>query len=386
MLSPGTVLQDRYKVIRPLGYGGMGAVYLALESGPNRRVALKENYSIDTADIVQFQTEAAILVKLAHPHLPRVSDFFVERNGVRYLVMDFVEGQDLETIVRQEGPLPEKQALNWMRQVLSAVEYLHGNHILHRDIKPSNIIITQDGDAVLVDFGIAKSHASGVVVRESGRSSGPSGYAPPEQYAGSTDERSDIYSLGATLYFLVTGQAPPVSRELAAEGGLTLPRRINPRVSGSTQDAILQAMAVKPEDRFEAVADMAQVLASVPSRPPLAALLISVPVLVLLIVGLLIIRSSFSGFASAVPTASPAATSTATAVVTAVSPASTPPAVLQATTVPGGRLCPQRYVVQSGDYPYAIARKCGVSPQAILDANPGINPNNLTPGMTLNIP
>lgn len=153
MLTPGAIVQNRYQVIRLLGQGGFGAVYQARDMRLGQIVALKENIGGDPR---QFQQEALILANLRHPNLPRVSDHFIEPNGARYLVMDFVEGEDLESVLQRQGALPESQVLAWFDQILDAVAYLHIHNIIPRDIKPANIKITPVGQAVLVDFGIAK--------------------------------------------------------------------------------------------------------------------------------------------------------------------------------------------------------------------------------------
>jgi serine/threonine protein kinase len=244
MVTPGALLQNRYQILRQLGAGGMGTVYLAydLRLG-NRLVVVKENQG---GDPYQFQIEANLLATLSHPSLPRVGDHFLDASGAQYLVMDYIEGQNLDLITQQQGALPEGTVLGWMYQVLDAVEYLHANRVVHRDIKPENIIITPLGKAVLVDFGIAKQLVTGRPTLSGARAATP-GYAAPEQYRGGTDQRSDIYSLGATMYALLTGGAPPDS--LARERGTAIlvpPRRINNAISQNTEDALLIAVNLDP--------------------------------------------------------------------------------------------------------------------------------------------
>ncbi len=263
MLTPNTVLQGRYQIIRQLGAGGMGAVYLALHLGLNQYVALKENLASDPAANAQFQTEAAILARLSHPNLPRVTDFFIESNGTRYLVMDYIEGQNLEQII-QSGALDEEGARTMMAQIFGAVEYLHANRIIHRDIKPQNIILTPQNKAVLVDFGIAKVYVTGSPTLSGARALGSPGFAPPEQYSGGTDERSDIYALGATLYFALTGRAPEDAPRRAAGISLTPPRQINLAISPITEAVILTAMNLAAPQRFSSVDGMRQALAMTP--------------------------------------------------------------------------------------------------------------------------
>ena len=258
MLTPGLLLQNRYQIIKLLGQGGMGAVYQAsaLALG-GKFVAIKENIG---GDPVQFKQEVVILANLSHSNLPRVLDHFVEPAGAQYLVMDFVEGEDLDTLIQQQGSFPEAQVLAWMNQILNAVTYLHSHGIIHRDIKPANIKITPTGQAVLVDFGIAKVFQAGWSTL-TGAKAGTPGFAAPEQYRGGTDQHSDIYSLGATLYALLTGSAQPDAKALETRSAsLTPPRGLNPNISIPMEQAILRAMAVSPNARFQTTGEMCQAL------------------------------------------------------------------------------------------------------------------------------
>ncbi len=207
----------------------------------------------------QFYQEASVLARLDHPNLPKVSDYFTE--GEReYLVMDFVPGKDLRTIVNEARAagkfLEEEIVLKWAEQLCSAVEYLHSQSppILHRDIKPSNVKLTPAGTVKLVDFGLVKllySDEERTVTVLEGRGTLP--YTPLEQYAGesgTTDTRSDIYSLGATLYHLLTGQAPPDAKtRFLKPGSLIPPRKINPEISPRVEKAILWALELHPDNR-----------------------------------------------------------------------------------------------------------------------------------------
>jgi serine/threonine protein kinase len=212
LLGQGEILQGRYRVLKVLGCGGMGAVYFAedLRLG-NRPVAVKENFDTSPEAAAQFRVEAEILATLRHPNLPQVFDYFIEpRTGKQYLVMDYIAGEDLEDIVEKRGPLDERSALRIMFQVFDAVDYLHRQNppIIHRDIKPSNIKVQPDGTAILVDFGIAKRYLPGRDTVGAAAAVTP-GYSPPEQYGqGITDQRSDIYALGATLYFALDRTSP----------------------------------------------------------------------------------------------------------------------------------------------------------------------------------
>ena len=213
-LAIGTVLENRYRIDALLGAGGMGAVYRAWHLRIHQHVAIKENTMAFPAAGRQFEREARMMAGLRHPNLPRVSDHFATSDGGQYLVMDFVEGEDLGQMTGRVGPLDEARALAWIEQVCDAVAYLHSQDppIIHRDIKPSNIKITPQGAVYLVDFGIAKVGDARSRTTTGALGVTP-GFSPLEQYgAGGTDERSDVYALGATLYALLTGQSLPEQR------------------------------------------------------------------------------------------------------------------------------------------------------------------------------
>ncbi len=257
-LAPNTLIGNRYRIEQLLGQGGMGAVYKAWDLRlTGHTVAVKENFETTHAAQTQFQTEAVLLANLQHPMLPRVTDRFIEPSGRQYLVMDFVAGDDLEQIVTQRGKLDQAQAIVWLTQILNALEYLHTQPqpIIHRDIKPANIKIRPDGRAVLVDFGIAKVQVAGQKTVAGAQAYSP-GYSPLEQYGhGSTDARSDIYSLGATCYFLLTGRTPPEARDLATGAEtLTPTSQLGAPTTSSVENAIRQAMAMQPAQRFQTVA------------------------------------------------------------------------------------------------------------------------------------
>ena len=253
-LNVGDILANRYRIVKLVGQGGFGAVYRAWDLSLKVPVAVKENLDTGPEAQRQFEHEAQLLAPLRHPNLPRVSDhFFVPGQG-QYLVMDFVEGQSLaEVLAARGGPLNEAEALAWINQVCDALEYLHARNppIIHRDIKPQNIIITAEGRAVLVDFGISKAYDPLLTTTRGARAVTP-GYSPPEQYGmGKTDARSDIYALGATLYTLLTGQAPLESVALITGMETLLPvRQANPGVSARTEAAIAAAMALASSQRL----------------------------------------------------------------------------------------------------------------------------------------
>ena len=264
-LKPGFVLRNRYRIESVLGQGGMGAVYKAVDVNLGVTVAVKENLFTTEEFARQFRREATILASLRHPNLPRVTDHFVVEGEGQYLVMDFVQGEDLRQRLERGGPVSEDEALPWFLDTSDALAYLHGRMppVLHRDVKPGNIKITPEGRAVLVDFGLAK-----VVEEDSATTTGAKamtpGFSPPEQYgSGRTDPRTDVYSLGATLYAALTAAIPEDSLERAmGRADLTPVRKRSPGVSAGLARVVEKALAVKPEDRFQSVAEMATALSA----------------------------------------------------------------------------------------------------------------------------
>ena len=274
-LTTGSILNQRYRIVKVLGRGGFGTVYRAWDLNLSRTCAVKENTDTSVDATRQFSREATFLANLHHPNLPRVTDHFSLPGQGQYLVMDFIEGDDLQAMLASTGSaLPEGQVLRWMVQVLSALEYLHSQTppIIHRDIKPANIRITPQGQAVLVDFGIAKAFDSSSKTTHGARAVTP-GYSPQEQYgSGRTDARSDLYALGATLYTLLTGQAPIESVQRTIGEQLPPPRSLNPAISPAVEAAILKAMAPAPAERFQAAAEMrSELFSRQPASAPISA-------------------------------------------------------------------------------------------------------------------
>jgi hypothetical protein len=254
-----------------LGKGGMGTVYRAVDLETRQRVALKENRDLTPEARRLFQREAALLRRLRHPNLPQVSDAFDIPGQGQYLVMDYIAGVDLSQLVAQRGALPEDEALAYMRQVMRALAYLHGQKrrpIIHRDVKPANIKITPQRQVYLVDFGLAKEYRPGAPTTTTARRA-THGYAPPEQYGhGRTDARSDVYSVGATLYTLLTGQIPPHSVDrMLRSTVLVPPSSIQASISPRTERAILWAMQIQPRERPQSVRDLYPVLMDVAAGP-----------------------------------------------------------------------------------------------------------------------
>ena len=272
MLSPDTVLQGRYRIVRRLGQGGMGTVYEAVDERVSAAVVVKEaNEATDENQRREFEREARLLANLQHRTLPKVMDYFIE-GGFEYLVMEFVPGYDLGELLRRRGsPFHLKAVLRWADELLGVLEYLHGLNppILHRDIKPSNLKLTQREDIYLLDFGLAKGATGKMTMTQASRSvrGYTPIYAPLEQIAGQgTDPRSDIYALGATLYHLLTN-APPVDapsrdEQLEYEKPDPLPplRQLNPKVPEAVAEVVHRALSIKRKGRFESAAEMREAL------------------------------------------------------------------------------------------------------------------------------
>jgi len=251
-LEPGFLLQGRYRIERILGQGGMGAVYLAIDENLGVQCAVKENLSPSPDAERLFKREATLLAALNHHHLPRVTNHFASGDG-QYLVMDYVEGEDLKERLTREGPLPEKDVARWGAQICEALAYLHSRtpSIIHRDVKPANIKLTPSGEVVLVDFGIAKTSDPSQKTTTSAVALTP-GFAPPEQYGmGRTSPRTDQYALAATLYNLLTNEAPPDSVErLIGNRKLTPPEELRPQLSPQLVEALKRGLELKPDDRY----------------------------------------------------------------------------------------------------------------------------------------
>ena len=271
MLTPETILQGRYRIVRQLGQGGMGAVYEAIDQRLDTTVALKETLFADERLRKQFEREARLLARLHHPALPRVSDHFSEADG-QFLVMQYIPGDDLsEMMARKRGPFPANQVFTWADQLLDALDYLHTQdpQIVHRDIKPQNLKLTSRGQIILLDFGLAKGQAGEIsrVTTAASIFGYTPNYAPLEQIQGlGTDTRSDLYSLGATLYHLLTGVKPPdaLTRAAAIVNGQPDPllkaSEANTSVAPDVDHVLEKAMAQNRDQRYATAADMQKAL------------------------------------------------------------------------------------------------------------------------------
>ncbi|ODT56444.1 hypothetical protein ABS71_21845 [bacterium SCN 62-11] len=254
------VMTRRYRLVSLLGQGGMGRVFLC--EGEEGRVAVKVTRLGE--DLRQFRHEAQMLKGLSHPHLVSILDY-LEEDQFGYLVMDYVPGETLAQRVSRQGPVPVAQVLNWALQLCEVLEYLHRQNpkILFRDLKPSNVMVDSQDQLKLIDFGIARLEVTGVMTATFLQGIGSAGYAPLEQYqgAGSTDERSDIYSLGATLFHLLTGRTPPSPIDVVAEDSqVPSVRYLNPNVPPWLDSVIKKMMATRKENRFASASEAGMAL------------------------------------------------------------------------------------------------------------------------------
>lgn len=267
----GASLQNgKYTIQDELGRGGFGVTYRAIRHPLNQRVVIKTlHYSERTPEqarqLQQFEAEARRLAQCRHPNIVEVTDFFVEAQQP-YLVMDFIPGQPLSALIFPRRPLSEERALHYIRQIAQALQTVHSQGLLHRDVKPQNIMI-DDGNAILIDFGIARELVSGQTQTHTNLVS--EGYAPLEQYLPKArrSAASDVYGLAATLYSAVTGEVP-VASVVRSHHPLTPPRQLNPTLSADTEQAILQGMALKLVERPQSVATWLRLLNQADQNAP----------------------------------------------------------------------------------------------------------------------
>ncbi len=265
ILQSGTLLDNRYEIKGLIKSGGMGAVYEALDHRFDKiRCAVKEMIGTSTKpDDLEymkesFRKEAHILRDLRHVNLPVVIDYFIEA-GRYYIVMDYVEGKDLETLMHSYGRVPENLVILWSKQILDALDYLHSQSppVIYRDMKPGNVMLrTSDSRILLVDFGIART-----VVQDSDKVMtviGTPAYAPNELFQGKPEPRSDLYSLGATMHCLLTGVVPVTPFSFKPV------RELNPDVSEELETIVMKALSMKVEDRYRNAKEMKEVLVKLP--------------------------------------------------------------------------------------------------------------------------
>jgi eukaryotic-like serine/threonine-protein kinase len=280
-LQIDSLLNNRYRIKAILGQGGMGAVYHGVDETLGIQIAVKENLFLSEEYAKQFQKEAIILANLRHPNLPRVGDYFYIENQGQYLIMDYIEGEDLRERIERLGLIPQSEAIVIGAVICDALAYLscRDNPIIHRDIKPGNIKITYTGEISLVDFGLAKIMDSGGQITSTGARAMTPGYSPPEQYGtGRTDVRSDIYSLGATIYAAVTGTIPEdaLSR-VTGKVQLTPIHEIMPDVNRKFEKAILKAMEIEADNRYQTPDDFKIALLDAGNLPNVLPLNLLIP-------------------------------------------------------------------------------------------------------------
>lgn len=255
-LYPNQILRQRYLIRRVLGRGGMGTVYQAVDVNLNRVCAVKELFYASP----EFQDEINLLAGIVHPYLPQVVDAFIEPNGLQYLVIDWIGDKNLRDLVERSGPLSESVSVGWIRQVLHALDYLHSRTppMVHLEVIPDNIQIAAEGHAVLVNF----SRAQLLMPRSDYANRGVTpGYSPLEQYSPKgIDQRTDIYMLGATFYFMVTGADPPDALERMSGMPLAQPRAINAAITARMESAIMHAMELLPQNRFQSAKEMQEAM------------------------------------------------------------------------------------------------------------------------------
>jgi membrane protein YdbS with pleckstrin-like domain/predicted Ser/Thr protein kinase len=262
------VLGNRYRLLSPLGEGGMASVYVAQDERLGRRVAVKvmaESLVRDPGFVKRFQAEAEAAAKLAHPNIVAVYDVGQDAER-RYIVMELVTGRNLKDIIADRGALPVGEAVAIVLQVLDGLAYAHAHGLIHRDVKPQNILVTRDGVAKLADFGIAKA-VDASSATQTAAVLGSAHYLSPEQARGDTVSlETDLYSTGVVLYEMCTGSVPFDGSNLLSVASRHLndepqnPSRVNPSVPAALSRIILTALAKAPASRFESAASMSEAL------------------------------------------------------------------------------------------------------------------------------
>lgn len=271
------VLGERYEIIEKIGVGGMAIVYKAKDLLLNRVVTIKvlrEQFASDDDFVRRFRREAQSAASLSHPNI--VSIYDVGKDGeTEFIVMEYVEGQNLKELIRNYAPLSSEHSINLALQIAAAIRHAHEHHIIHRDIKPHNILVTADGRAKVTDFGIARA-VSAATVTHTGDIIGSVHYLSPEQAKGvQTNEQSDLYSLGIILYELLTGKVPydgetPIAIALKhLQENPEPPSKLNPRISEGLENIILKAIAKAPEKRYQNAVEFIEDLTQIKNGQPL---------------------------------------------------------------------------------------------------------------------
>ena len=251
MLEMGSLVDGKYKILNKIGQGGMSVVYLAMNERANKQWAIKEvrkdgvqNFEVVKQGLI---AETEMLKKLSHPNLPSIIDV-IDGDGTFLIVMDYIEGRHLESVVKEYGAQSQEDVIEWAKQLCDVLSYLHSRKspIIYRDMKPSNVMLKPDGKVMLIDFGTAREFKENSVADTT--CLGTQGYAAPEQYGGhgQTDARTDIYCLGATLYHLLTGHNPS---EPPYE--MYPIRYWNPELSSGLEEIILKCTQKNPDDRYQ---------------------------------------------------------------------------------------------------------------------------------------
>ena len=264
MLELGTMLSGRYEVLKRVGSGGMADVYMAKDHKLNRNVAvkvLKSEYVEDEKFLKKFETEAQAVARLSHPNIVNIYDVGME-DGINYIVMELAEGITLKEYIRKKGYLSPKETVEISTQIASAISHAHKNHIIHRDIKPQNILVSDTGIIKVTDFGIAKATSSNTVT-STATAMGSVHYISPEQAKGRfCDEKRDIYSLGITMYEMVTGHVPFDHENgvtialMHLQNEITPPSQIRDGIPDSLEKIILKCTMKKPEERYQTADDL----------------------------------------------------------------------------------------------------------------------------------
>lgn len=266
MIENGTMLNGRYEVLKRIGSGGMADVYMAKDHKLNRNVAvkvLKSEYVEDEKFLKKFQTEAQAIASLIHPNIVNIYDVG-EEGGVSYIVMELAEGMTLKEYIKRKGHLSAKESVDISLQIASAISHAHKHHIIHRDIKPQNILISETGTIKVTDFGIAKA-ANSNTVTSTATAIGSVHYISPEQAKGRfCDEKSDIYSLGITMYEMVTGQVPFDHENgvtialMHLQNEITPPSELMEDLPDSLEKIILKCTMKKPEERYQTADELSE--------------------------------------------------------------------------------------------------------------------------------